>query len=335
VRYDGAFLGFDMHTTYEVVWALDEIGALPRVNQSSLADFVLARYNQSSGTFSELVTEVDGRRYAVSSFLPHYGSADAFAIPNVMNTFSAVSILARIGSLDLINETKILDFIVACQAGNGLFRPFPNARPIDLTNPFDVDGNGTGIPYTYAAVGALKALGRLELLSQGDRQKIAQYILACQTTNGKFYIHQDSDDYYEPIYTNHAVLTLNFIGMQEEAGQALLKVQNHIMQSQQFDTDAGFPLPLPATYDSEYEFVSTGSLYGLFQDGGMEPLFDTLYAILTLNATNGLSLLDQPTTRSRVVLLNIAILSTAVTALVLIVSWGLVAFKKRKGTSST
>jgi prenyltransferase beta subunit len=338
VLLDYTILPADLYTTFEVVDVLKEIGALSKINQTALKDFVLSRYNQSLGAFSEPIIEANGRKYAISPFPLGFRTSlatVAYAIPNVISTFSAVSILADVDALNLINVTKTLDFIMSTRASNGVFKPYPTAKQENLpgwssllTNPFDVDSYGTGIPYTYAAIGALESIGRLDVFNQSDKEQITEYVLSCLGQNGDFIIHKDwpsSDSFY----TFYAVMTLNYISTLNQAGQAISIVQNHILETQQLGTDNQWPLPQP---ESNLAF-SEGTLYGVFDDRGGDPLFDTTRAVRVLNITSGLSLLDQTTPRSMAVLGNMILVSVLVTVLVIIASWSSTKLKARKDGS--
>ena len=340
VLSDDTILPAELFVTSQVIHTLKEIEALSKINQTALKDFVLSRYNQSLGAFSEpIVVGANGRKYAISPFplgFRTYLDLVAYAIPNVISTFSAVSILADIDALNLINVTKTLDFIMSTRASNGVFKPYPTAKQENLpgwssllTNPFDVDSYGTGIPYTYAAIGALESLGRLDVLDQSDKEQITEYVLSCLGQNGDFIIHKDWSD-AESCYTFYAVMTLNYLGTLSQAEQAISKVQNHILETQQLSTGNQWPLPLPK---GDIAF-SEGTLYGVFDDRGGDALFDTMRAVRVLNITGSLSLLDQTTPRSMAVLGNMILISALVTFSVIIASWSFTKLKERKDVNT-
>lgn len=151
--YDGKLLGYDLYFTYTVIHALKILDALDRLNTTAVANFILARYNQSTGAFHELSTEAYGTQYAMSHFSLEFRTEIdymAYAIPNVISTYLAVSALSDLKMLHLINTTKTFEWIMSCQGSNSAFKPYPNATPTYLpgwssliTNPFDVDGEGT------------------------------------------------------------------------------------------------------------------------------------------------------------------------------------------------
>jgi prenyltransferase beta subunit len=325
--YDGTLLGFDLRFTYDVVHALKVLNSLDRINTTAVVNFVLARYNHSIGAFGELLTEAYGKKYAMSRFVLGFRTWNAemaYAIPNVITTYLSVSILADLEMLRLINETKTFEWLMSCQASNGAFQPYPMASPTYLpgwssliTNPFDVDRYGTGVPYTFAAVEALKNLGRLSDLDSSDRERIRQYLLSSQAVNGNFYIHPD----YERLqlaYTYYAVTTLSDIGTLKETEDGVLKAVSHLQQVQLLAVDNSFPLP------------QTSYAYGLFHDTSTDPLEDTTYAVAILNVTSNLALLDQPTPKTLQTWPNLLIISALVAGSVASSSFIFARLKKRR-----
>lgn len=309
--YDGTLLGFDLDFTYKAVHALKILNALDQLNTTALVNFVLARYNQSTGAFHELLTEAYGGQYARSHFALEFHTwiaSMAYAVPNVISTYLGVSILADLDMLYLINVTKTFEWLMNTQASNGAFKPYPTASPTYLpgwssliTNPFFVDRNGTGVPYTFAAIEALKNLGRLSTLGSDDKEKIKQYLLSSQAVNGNFFIHPDYDR-WQLCYTYYAVITLSDVGMLQKTQDAVSKVVSHLLQQVQLlNPDNSWPLPQ----------VNTES-YGLFHETATDPLQDTFYAVSILNATGNLALLNQYTPRALQTRLNLVFLSTLV-----------------------
>lgn len=332
--YDGTFLGFDLDFTYVVVHTLRILNVLDRMNKTAVVNFVLARYNQSIGAFHELSTEAYGTRYAMSHFslgFRAWNAHMAYEIPNIISTYFSVSILADLEMLHLINVTKTFEWIMNSQASNGAFQPYPNASATYLPgwsslniNPFDVDHDGTGVPYTFAAVEALKNLGRLDDLSAEDRDKIKQYLLSSQGRGDNFYIHPEYDR-EQLSYTYYAIMTLSDIGMLQESKDAILKVTKHLEQVQLLDTTNSFPLP-----------QAYSSSYGLFYDTSTDPLTDTFYTISILNTTDNLDLLNQYTPRALQTRLNLILLSTlvALSPTVPILIYVEIRKKRKKNTSN-
>lgn len=311
--YDGTPLGDDLGTTYQVVTALKALDALDRINRTLLIDFVLERYNSSSGAFHELVTMAYGRAFAQCAFgieFRNFLGEVAYATPNVISTFLAVSILKDVDALNLINVTKTLEWVMNDQSLNGGFKPYPYAEPEYLPgwssliqNPFDVDADGAGIPYTYAATGILKALGVPYFL---DKEKVRDYILSCQFKDGRFMIHKDNALSRRFYYSYYAIVALSNIDMLNRTDEAVSKVENIVLKDQLLMFDSSWPVPMPQ------------SGYGLFMDDE-DPLGDTPMAIEILNDTGGLSLLSQPTPRVITSLLNATLISTLTSGLLLLI----------------
>lgn len=310
--YDGTILGFDLCTTCRVVLALRLTGHLNRLNRTLLIDFVLERYESSTGAFHELVTQVYGRNYSLCSFLMLFpgNPRPAYAVPNIISTFFGVYILAELGDLAKINVTRTLEWITHSQADNGMFKPFPNATyepfPDWLglnTNPFPVDKNGTGIPYTYAAVGALNALKSLDTLSQEDRVKIRDYIISCREGEAMFRIHKDWIYATELFNTEYSLEILRNIGMLDEATDVMSEVESFLIQQQSLDFENSWPVPQPSNQYAWYR-------------GNPDRIH---FIIRILNITNGIFLLDQRTPRAYTTQINLLTLSSLVfiTAIVL------------------
>jgi len=333
--YDGTPLGLDLGSTYYVVRVLKSFDALDRINKTLLVDFVLERYSSSSGAFHELLTEAYGREYAMSAFGMEFRNAlapAAYALPNVISTFLAVSILKDVDALSLINATKTLEWVKSCQSSNGGFKPYPYAEftflpgwSSLLTNPFDVDREGAGIPYTYAATSILKALGSIDV---SDKEAVRDYVLSSQLDDGRFIIHKDWDLSRRLYYTLYAITTLYNINMLDDAKEAVLKVENYILSIQQLKVDNSWPVPMPWSHYYDRKAYSS-SPYGLFEASG-EPLVETSEAIEILNATESLHLLDQPTPRALASLYNLTLLSALTSGLLLISSLIVMNLKKAK-----
>lgn len=331
--YDGTFLGFDLDFTYDVVHTLRILNALDRINKTAVVNFVLARHNQSIGAFHELSTEAYETQYAMSHFALGFRTWNAhmaYAIPNIISTYLSVSILADLEALHLINVTKTFDWLMSSQASNGAFKPYPNVSATYLPgwsslgiNPFDVDRDGTGVPYTFAAVEALKNLGRLDNLGAEDRDKIRQYLLSSQGEGGNFWIHPEYDR-EQLSYTYYAIATLSNIGMLQESKDAVSEVTKHLEQVQLLGIANSFPLP-QAYYPS----------YGLFHDTSTDPLTDTFYAVSILNTTDSLDLLNQSTPRTLQTGLNLILLSILVAFLptVTILIYVEIQKKRKKNTA--
>lgn len=324
----GMFYGrqdYDMYFTYDVVHTLRTLNALDQINQTAAGGFMLARYNASIGAFSELLAESDGSQYAMSHFalgFRAWNAQMAYAVPNVISTYLGISTLAELNMLHLINATKTWEWLMNCQATNGAFKPFPNASYLGLpgwssliTNPFDVDRDGTGVPYTYAAVQALKNLGRLDSLSSQDRERIMQYLLSSQAKDGNFNIHPDYDD-GQLAYTYYALMTLLDLRVIRNAENHTARTIDHLMGDVQvLELDNSWPIP-QSRYRDFGSFGLYADEYGLFHDTSTDAITDTFYAISILNATGNLALLDQRTPKALIAAFNLTILS-AILALII------------------
>jgi prenyltransferase beta subunit len=333
---------YDMDFTYDVVRTLRTLNALDQINQTAAAGFMLARYNASTGAFHELLAESNGSQYAMSHFALGFSSWNAhmaYAVPNVISTYLGTSTLAELGLLHLLNATKTYEWLMSCRAGNGAFKPFPNASYSGLpgwssliTNPFRVDRDGTGVPYTFAAVQALKNLGRLDSLSSQDREEIMQYLLSSQAKDGNFYIHPDYDD-KKLAYAYYAVMTLLDLGLIQAAENNTAKTTNHLIHDdyvQMLYLDNSWPIPQSRYHD----FASFGlyaDQYGLFHETSTDANTDTFYAVSILNATGSLALLDQPTPKALIASFNLTVLSVILTLIITAVPITLyVILQKRK-----
>jgi prenyltransferase beta subunit len=331
----GSLLGDDLASTYYAVSALKAFNALDRINQTLLVDFVLNRYNSSSGAFHELTTKVFNQTFAPCNFqiVFHNDLADvAFAIPNVIDTFFGVSILKDLNALSLINVTRTLQWMVSDQVSNGGFGPYPYAEPEYLPgwssliqNPFACDDAGAGIPYTYAATGVLKTLGAVDLV---DSVKARDYILSCQSgDNGMFaFYYGDTQDTYDFYYTYYAIVALSNLDMLNETSERIQRVNDIVLEEQILGLNSQWPVPTPQDLDEEYwpNFSSHPKHnYGFFLCGD-DLLYDTEQGLEVLNATGGLALLNQPTPRvlaSRLNLIELSVLVFLIPLILLVMIW--------------
>lgn len=331
---DGTLLSYDMGNTYYVIRALKAYDALNLINTTAVANFLLDRYNGSTGSFHELPTEAYGTVYAMASFSLgfhtwNYGMA--YAIPNVISTYLAVSALADLGMLNLINVTRTAEWILSCRASNGAFQPYPGAEPTYLpgwssliTNPFDVDRHSTGLPYTFAAVEALKRLSKLDSLGTEGRDNVTQYLLSCRSQfEDDFCVHPDRSE-GQPAYTYYAMMTLSDIGMLRASGNVSVQIVKTLLGTYQtLKLDGSWPVPQPVSYiENEY---------GLFK-WSTEALGNTFYAVMILNSTGSLSSLNQLTPRAVATVLNLLLLSTVVA---FVSSMTLFLYKARKTKQKT
>jgi hypothetical protein len=330
----------DLYVAYTITESLKLLGALDRVNRTALIDVVASRYNWSDGAFHDPIITVDSgaveQNFTVCGFPLDFpsGSDTPYANSNIISTFFAVSILADLNALNVINTTKTLSYILSCEAANGAFQPFPGAQQEFLpgwssliVNPFPVDGYGTGLPYTFAAIGALKALG-VDVQSLVDPERIADYVLSLEQPYPAGQLRfLDVPGEIGPLfaYTYYAIKTLQYVGMLGNESEVCSEVAAYILQSRQELTYAdSWPVP-----------TRQGSNYGVFPDMGV--LETTYFAVDILNATSNLHLLDQPTPIVSATWTNLAELSiltsastTAIVILSVLTHSRLKAWKRRK-----
>ena len=290
------------YSVFVILDVLKAYGVLDRVNRTALINFALSRYNETDGSFHEPVIKYktssgEEGEEAVCAFpleFPGGGLSLAFARANIISTFLGVSILANLDALDRINTTKTLKWIMACKAKNEAFMPFPASGPEYLpgwtrlcNNPFYVDRNGTGIAYTYAAVGALKTLG-VNIKNVIDVKKTTKYVLSCRLPGpyGTLCFLAHPDDTHLPDFSlsYYAIMTLHYIGtLKNETETASKAAAYPIKCYQSLLVKDTWPIPTR-------KFPST---YGLFVD--LPPLRTTYISIAILNVTGNLHLLDEPT----------------------------------------
>ena len=290
------------------------LGFSDRLNRTALVDLVMSRYNVSDGAFHEPVltvkTEQGDEEYAKCFFPLAFpgGMYDAYANPNMISTFLAVSILADFGALDAINVTKTIEWVLSCKAENGVFGPFPAAQPEYLpgwsslrTNRFTVDEYGAGVPFTYAALGTLRILG-VNVTNAVDIAKVKNYVLACESVPGSnLLIFNDFPGGTGgwPHSTFFAFMTLQYIGVLQETNlpsRFVAFLQYSQNSGSSFSLDNSWPIP----------GIKDATLYG---SSGWNDVWTTII----LNMTGNLSVLDQPTPRVYATWINLVEFSTLTT----------------------
>jgi prenyltransferase beta subunit len=291
----------DLYICHEIIGAMKYAGALDRLNKTALVDVALSRYDESNGAFHEPVITVESafgienHTFCVFPLEFHGDNSLAYARPNVISTFLGISILADLEALNMINTTKTLEWLLSCEATNGVFKPFPESDPDYLppwssmrTNPFYVDSYGTGIAYTYAALGALEALN-VDIKSVVEVEKVIEYVLSCRQSypweTMRFVAYPDSKDTPAFPLTYYALMSLHYVGALSGENDVASKVGAYALRIlQDPDLRPGDSWPLPS---------KSSRFYGLFM--GFPPLLTTYFAVLTLNVTDRLNLLDQST----------------------------------------
>jgi hypothetical protein len=329
----------DLYVSYLITRSLKSLGALDGVNRTALIDVVVSRYNISDGAFHEPIITGDigagERNYTVCAFrLNFHGDSDtAYAHSNIISTFLAVSILSDLNALDAINTTRTLNYILSCEAENGAFQPFPGAQEEFLpgwssliVNPFPVDGNGTGLPYTFAAIGALKAL-HVNVQSLVDPKKIANYVLSLEEPypHGQLrFLDIPGETAVLFAYTYYAIKTLQYVNMLGNESAVSSGVSAYILALQELTCADSWPVP-----------TRQGANYGVFPD--MNVLETTYFAVDILDATSNLHLLDElapivSATWTDLIELSIltSISAAAIVFLTLSTHWRLKAWKRRK-----
>lgn len=315
----------DLYVAYLETGCLKLLGSLDKVNRTALVDAVMSRYNASDGAFHEPTLTWDigagERNYSECAFPLEFpgGPETPYANSNMISTFLAVSILADLNALDAINTTKTISYILSCEAENGGFQPFPGAQQEFLpgwssliVNPFPVDSYGTGLPYTFAAVSALKALG-VNVQDLANREGIANYVLSLEEPYPYGQLRfLDVPGGISPLfaYTWYAIKTLQYLNVLGNESAVSSGVAAYILNLQALTHVDSWPVP-----------TRQDSNYGVFPD--MSVLETTYFAVDILNATDNLHLLDQPTPIVSATWTNLAelsILTFASTAAIVILS---------------
>jgi prenyltransferase beta subunit len=294
------------HTTYVetyypylVVKALSAVNALDRFNKTWLINFVMQRYNATSGAFFEPIrlNEVGAEVAYVYFPIAFPKASDRFAYlnDNMISTYLGVCILDALDAIGRINATKTCQWVLTCYFLNGGFKPSPNCYY--RTTEFDVDLNSTGLVYTYCAVEILKLLGHLDSV---NKTATRSYVLSCNS-QGLFYSIPDNKgsmygetgwDYN--MYATKALADLESLNVSESE---ILNMKQKLLAYQSLKA-GGWPIPVP----------SSSSAYGLFDDVGRDLALTSTFHATQILADIDLSLLDQLTSRALVCRDNIYLL---------------------------
>lgn len=232
----------ELHTLYKVSRALESVNALDRLNRSMVKEFILERYDESSGGFHELLIEVNGTLRTIVDFPIQFRSTPeaqkiAWAIPNTISTFLALEIADVVNITDSLDQQKIMEFVEQCYNDEvGAFQPFPGT--VKSNDPFDVDVYGCGLPYTYAGIRAKKILDN----DIKEPTKIRDYILQCCTSNPEykvtyFLIHPDGlAGKKNEAFNYFAVKSMEDIKMlNDEVKPIIDNIKNTILNDQEVD----------------------------------------------------------------------------------------------------
>jgi hypothetical protein len=328
----------ELYGPYVITSVLKQFGAINRINRTALVNLVMERYNATEGAFRELPFTVQEslqeRQYALCFFpleeqaYSHGGYADS----NIISTFLAVSILANLEALDEINVTKTLNWVLACEAKNRIFRPSPKSTDMFyyLNRGFYVDyPYGTGIAYTYAALSTLRIFG-VNVYDAVDTEKIREYVISCKETwNGEVEFQPylgdlRTTDFYSTYY---AIMILNQIGALKNETETISGVIAYIRWLQDLHLYFIDSWPIPTRSDSEY---------GLFYYHDLPT--EAYLAATILNVTNSLDLLDEHTpivSRAWNNLFGLSVLTTFVATIVLLAASGIHKWRQKPEAPKT
>ena len=177
---NGSAWGYDLATSYWCLLALKRFDALNLINVEALKNFVLVRYNWSSGAFHEIRYELPSGQLVAMESAPvffHYLFPDTFAYDNVFSTYYAVSILYELDALNLIDANLTANYILSLINPYGLFYPVRNYSIYHPLHPvFPLDTYGTYGTYVYAAYMTLFKLGKVDLLPSDVLEMIYKYV---------------------------------------------------------------------------------------------------------------------------------------------------------------
>jgi hypothetical protein len=308
----------ELYAPYVITTALRRFNAENRANRTAMLNLVMQRYNQTDGAFHELPFEQDQRSggipWALCNFpIDTQATVDGgWADSNVISTFLAVSILANLNALDEINVTKTVNWIISCKANNGGFTPTPagdwesiNKKGWYLDEWTIMNGNATGIPYTYAALSALRVLG-VNVTRVVNEEMLGNYITSCEKISpdgevefGWPYSGITGEEEIDTDFfsTYYAVMLLNQFVSVENGTVAVSGVVAHI-KSLEDNAVLNFlrSWPIPQR-DSSYGFFP--AYYGVYPTEPFTDSYwaadDAYFACSILNATNNLNILDKPT----------------------------------------
>lgn len=285
----------DLCQISDILSVLKLFGVLDRVNRTALLDIVMLRYNASDGAFYEPIVTVKTEHgeypHTACGFpMVFPGGGDiAYARPNMITTYLAISILVDLYALDLINATKTVEWVLSCKASNGGFKPFPSSEPTYLpawsrfvTNSFDVDDYGAGLPFTFAAVRTLR-LFELDINSILDVNQTRDYVLSCKVSMpgdaAQFEQRPKSTAGGDGPSTYHAVTVLRDIGVLDaEIVSETTAYLLHWEQDYTFRYDGSWPVP-GKLYEDRYGGFPSYGHWGIF----------------ILNTTSNLFVLDEAT----------------------------------------
>jgi prenyltransferase beta subunit len=305
----------ELYAPYVITTLLRRFNAENRANRTAILNLVMHRYNQTDGAFHELPFEqYRGTPWALCNFpIDTQATVDGgWADSNVISTFLAVSILANLNALEEINVTKTVNWIMSCKANNGGFGPTPagdwgsiNEKGWYLDEWTITKGNTSGIPYTYAALSALRVLG-VNVTRVVNEEMLGNYIMSCEKISpdgevefGWLYSSITGEKEIDTDFfsTYYAVMLLNQFVSVENGTLAVSGVVAHIKSLEDnavLNFSRSWPIP---QRDSSYGFFP--AYYGVYPTEWFTDAYwaadDAYFACSILNATNNLNILDKPT----------------------------------------
>lgn len=138
----------DIESTYYGYMILQLVKKENLVNITSIINYLSSSYNLTEGSFTNTWNNMEILSTTSKS------CATSFA----------VIILNQINNLELINTTKVVDFLAACQDASGGFADYPRSTKVNVIN-------------TWAVLEALKILNALNLV---NATAAIEYLSQCQ-----------------------------------------------------------------------------------------------------------------------------------------------------------
>lgn len=91
---------------------------------------------------------------------------------DIVHSFWGILSLEILNALDEIDSESLLKFVYKCKHPSGAFSSVPNGSPY--------------VDYTFQALAILYSFNKLDKLSTQDKNKIINFLCACQKENGRF-----------------------------------------------------------------------------------------------------------------------------------------------------
>jgi len=138
----------DLESTYYGYIILQLIKKENLVNITSIINHLLSNYDSTEGSFTNTWNNMEIQSATSKS----------------RSTSFAIIILNKTNSLELINTTKVADFLAACQDTSGGFADYPGSTKVNIIN-------------TWAVLEALKTINALNLV---NTTAAIEYLSQCQ-----------------------------------------------------------------------------------------------------------------------------------------------------------